>query len=166
MTNRTDDAPLRRRTLGWSLALLATAQLIISLDINIVFVALPDIGSSLGFEPQMLQWVVSAYTVIMGGFMLLGGRASDVTGQKKVFITALSIYAAASLLGGLAWTPEILIGARVLQGIGGSTGNFFGGMIKTSTQSFAGIYLAVAVAAAIAAAMTIVLPGDRNATPE
>lgn len=112
--------PTARRALGWSLALLATAQLIISLDINIVFVALPEIGSSLGFTEQTLQWVVSAYTVVMGGFMLLGGRTADILGQRRVFIAALWIYAGSSLLGGLAWTPEVLIGARVLQGLGGA----------------------------------------------
>lgn len=112
-------ATLARGT-GWTLALLATAQLIISLDINIVFVALPEIGSGLDFGGQTLQWVVSAYTVFMGGFMLLGGRAADVLGQKRVFITALWVYAISSLLGGLAWSPEVLIAARVLQGIGGA----------------------------------------------
>lgn len=124
MTHATDPArgasPRATPALGWSLALLATGQLIISLDINIVFVALPDIGSQLGFSAQNLQWVVSSYVVVMGGFMLLGGRAADILGQKRIFITALWIYAGASLLGGLAWAPEILIGARVLQGLGGA----------------------------------------------
>ena len=105
---------------GWTLALLATAQLIISLDINIVFVALPEIGSGLGFDGQSLQWVVSAYVVFMGGFMLLGGRAADVLGQRRVFITALWLYAISSLVGGLAFSPEVLIAARVAQGIGGA----------------------------------------------
>lgn len=109
------------RGTGWTLALLATAQLIISLDINIVFVALPEIGSGLGFGGQTLQWVVSAYVVFMGGFMLLGGRAADVLGQRRVFIAALWVYAGSSLLGGLAWSPEVLIAARVLQGVGGAT---------------------------------------------
>ncbi len=108
------------RTGGGALALLAIAQLIISLDINIVFVALPDVAGSLGFTPQNLQWVVSAYTVVMGGFMLLGGRAADILGQKRTFIFALWVYAVASLIGGFAWSPEILIGARVLQGLGGA----------------------------------------------
>ncbi|AXB41427.1 MFS transporter [Amycolatopsis albispora] len=108
------------RATGWTLALLATAQLIISLDINIVFVALPEIGSGLGFDGQTLQWVVSAYVVFMGGFMLFGGRAADVLGQRRVFIAALWVYATSSLLGGLAWAPEVLIAARVFQGIGGA----------------------------------------------
>lgn len=106
--------------LGWSLALLAFAQLIISLDINIVFVALPEIGSGLGFSEQTLQWVVSAYTVFCGGFLLFGGRAADLLGQRRMFIGALWLYAISSLVGGLAWRPEVIIAARAVQGIGGA----------------------------------------------
>lgn len=106
--------------LGWSLALLAFAQLIISLDINIVFVALPEIGSALGFSEQTLQWVVSAYTVFCGGFLLFGGRAADLLGQRRMFVGALWLYAISSLIGGLAWRPEIIIAARAVQGIGGA----------------------------------------------
>ncbi|WP_182418118.1 MFS transporter [Bartonella sp. HY038] len=106
--------------LGWSLSLLAFAQLIISLDINIVFVALPQIGLALNFSDQNLQWVVSAYTVFCGGFLLLGGRCADLLGQRRMFIIALWIYALSSLLGGLAWNPIIIIIARALQGIGGA----------------------------------------------
>ena len=112
--------PGTNRSLGWSLALLAFAQLIISLDINIVFVALPEIGMGLGFSEQTLQWVISAYTVFCGGFLLLGGRAADLLGQRRVFIFALWLYALSSMLGGLAWNPEIIITARAVQGIGGA----------------------------------------------
>ncbi len=106
---------------GWRiLALLATAQLIISIDYNIVYVALPDIGSSLGFSAHTLQWVVSAYAVAFGGALLLGGRACDLLGAKPMFVLGLSLYAGASLLGGLATTPELLIAARALQGVGGA----------------------------------------------
>lgn len=108
------------RSLGWSLALLAFAQLIISLDINIVFVALPEIGAGLGFSEQTLQWVVSAYTVFCGGFLLLGGRAADLLGQRRIFIFALWLYALSSMVGGLAWSPEVIIAARAMQGIGGA----------------------------------------------
>lgn len=108
------------RSLGWSLALLAFAQLIISLDINIVFVALPEIGAGLGFSEQTLQWVVSAYTVFCGGFLLLGGRAADLLGQRRVFIFALWLYALSSMVGGLALNPEVIIAARAVQGIGGA----------------------------------------------
>jgi len=106
------------RSLRWSLALLAFAQLIYSLDINIVFVALPEIGAGLGFSGQTLQWVVSAYTVFCGGFLLLGGRAADLLGQRRMFIFALWLYALSSLLGGLAWSPAVIVSARAVQGIG------------------------------------------------
>ncbi|BDC29140.1 MFS transporter [Bordetella parapertussis] len=106
------------RSLGWSPALLAFAQLIYSLDINIVFVALPEIGAGLGFSKQTLQWVVSAYTVFCGGFLLLGGRAVDLLGQRRMFIGALWLYALSSLVGGLAWNPAVIVIARAVQGIG------------------------------------------------
>jgi len=102
------------------LALLAFAQLIIALDLNIVFVALPEIGIGLGFSGQTLQWVVSVYTVFTGGFLLLGGRAADLIGQRRMFIFALWLYALSSLAGGLAWRPEIIVAARAVQGIGGA----------------------------------------------
>lgn len=103
---------------GATLALLAFAQLIIALDLNIVFVALPEIGAGLGFSGQTLQWVVSAYTVFTGGFLLFGGRAADLIGQRRIFIFALWLYALSSLVGGFAWSPEIIIAARAVQGIG------------------------------------------------
>ncbi|MFI6093040.1 MFS transporter [Streptomyces sp. NPDC051218] len=105
---------------GWSLALLALAQLIFSLDLNIVFVALPDIGADLGFPGQTQQLVVSAYVVLAGGFLLLGGRAADLFGRRRVFILALTIYAVSSLAGGLAESPAVIIAARAVQGIGGA----------------------------------------------
>lgn len=103
-----------------TLALLAFAQLIIALDLNIVFVALPEIGADLGFSNQTLQWVVSVYTVFTGGFLLFGGRAADLIGQRRMFIFALWLYALSSLVGGLAWRPEVIIAARAVQGIGGA----------------------------------------------
>ncbi|UUZ83720.1 MFS transporter [Paenibacillus sp. P26] len=109
---------VKQQAMGWSLALLALAQLIYGLDINIVFVALPEIGHGLGFSEQSLQWVVSAYTVFCGGFLLLGGRGADLLGQKRMFIFALVLYALSSLLGGLAWDPLVIIIARAIQGIG------------------------------------------------
>lgn len=102
------------------LALLALAQFISALDYNIVYVALPAIGRALQFPDNQLQWVVSAYAVAFGGFLLLGGRSADVLGRRRVFITALSLYGAASLAGGLATSTGILIGARAVQGIGGA----------------------------------------------
>ncbi|GIO66055.1 MFS transporter [Paenibacillus cookii] len=114
----TQPAAVKQGAMGWSLALLALAQLIYGLDINIVFVALPEIGHGLGFSEQSLQWVVSAYTVFCGGFLLLGGRAADLLGQKRMFVFALVLYALSSLLGGLAWDPLVIIIARAIQGIG------------------------------------------------
>lgn len=110
----------KRKRLGLILALLAFAQLIISIDYNIVYVALPDIGSGLGFSAQNLQWVVSAYAVAFGGFLLLGGRACDLYGPRRMFVLGLALYAGSSLLGGLAGSPEVLIAARAIQGIGGA----------------------------------------------
>ncbi|MFF8904763.1 MFS transporter [Streptomyces olivaceoviridis] len=108
------------RRLGWSLALLALAQLIFSLDLNIVFVALPDIGDDLGFPGQTQQLVVSAYVVFAGGFLLLGGRAADLLGRRRIFVLALAVYAVSSLAGGLAGSPAVIIAARAVQGIGGA----------------------------------------------
>lgn len=90
---------------GWMLLLLATAQLIIALDATIVFVALPEIGQRLGFSAQQLQWVVSAYSVTFGGFLLLGGRAADLLGKRRFYIVGQGLYALASLAGGLGAVP-------------------------------------------------------------
>ena len=105
---------------GAVLALLAFAQLIISLDYNIVYVALPDIGRDLGFGAQSLQWVVSAYAVAFGGALLLGGRACDLFGPRRVFALGCALYAGASLAGGLAGDPGLLVAARAGQGLGGA----------------------------------------------
>lgn len=110
----------RRRHPGLTLALLAFAQLIIALDYNIVYVALPDIGRDLSFSAQTLQWVVSAYAVAFGGFLLLGGRAADLAGRRRMFVFALSLYGLSSLVGGLATTPGLLVAARAVQGLGGA----------------------------------------------
>ncbi|GAB2584844.1 MFS transporter [Streptomyces capparidis] len=109
-----------KRRLGWTLALLALAQLIYGLDLNIVFVALPEIGSDLGFPGQTQQAVVSAYVVAAGGFLLFGGRAADLLGRRRMFVLALSLYAVSSLAGGLAGHPAVIVVARAFQGIGGA----------------------------------------------
>ncbi|WP_019927188.1 MFS transporter [Nocardia sp. BMG111209] len=113
-------ASTRVPRLGLSLTLLALAQLIFSLDINIVYVALPDIGRALGFSQQTQQWVVSAYVVFAGGFLLLGGRAADLLGRRRMFVLALALYAVSSLAGGLAGAPAVIIVARAVQGLGGA----------------------------------------------
>jgi EmrB/QacA subfamily drug resistance transporter len=110
---------LARKT-GWTLALLALSQLITSLDFFIVYVALPDIGRDLGFSAQTLQWVASAYAVAYGGFLLLGGRAADLLGHRRMFVAALALFALASLAGGLAESQAVLVAARAVQGLGGA----------------------------------------------
>ena len=101
-----------------TLALLAFAMLIVSLDQYIVVVALPEIGRELEFTAHTLQAVISAYAVASAGFLLLGGRASDLLGRRRVFVTGLSLYAGASLLGGLASAQEVLLASRAVQGLG------------------------------------------------
>lgn len=113
-------SPPTERHAKWAIAPLAVAQLIIALDIYIVFVALPHIGRELGFSTQGLQWVVSAYALLFGGFLLLGGRATDLFGRRRLFLAALGLYAVSSLAGGLAVDPAMLIVARGLQGLGGA----------------------------------------------
>jgi MFS family permease len=100
--------------------LLIFAAFIISIDFNIVYVALPDIGHELGFTAQSLQWVVSAYAVGLGGLLLLGGRAVDRLGARRMFVLGLAIFGLASLAGGLAGAPGVLVAARVVQGMGGA----------------------------------------------
>ncbi|MFE5218280.1 MULTISPECIES: MFS transporter [unclassified Streptomyces] len=102
------------------LLVLALAQLVIALDYNIVYVALPAMGTGLGFAEHDLQWVVSAYVVATGGFLLLGGRAADLLGRRRTFVVAASVYAVSSLVGGFSVTPGALIAVRAVQGIGGA----------------------------------------------
>ncbi|MFF8732436.1 MFS transporter [Streptomyces sp. NPDC015171] len=102
------------------LLVLALAQLVIALDYNIVYVALPDIGAGLGFAEHDLQWVVSAYVVTTGGFLLLGGRVADLLGRRRTFVAAALVYAGSSLAGGFAGTPGTLVAVRAVQGLGGS----------------------------------------------
>lgn len=100
-----------------TLALLAFAMLIVSLDQYIVVVALPEIGRDLRFSGRTLQLVVSAYAVASAGFLLLGGRSADRLGRRRVLVTGLALYASASLVGGLAAAPLV---ARAIQGLGGA----------------------------------------------
>jgi EmrB/QacA subfamily drug resistance transporter len=102
----------------WALALLCGAFFMVLLDATIVLVALPSIGADLGFSEQNLQWVLSAYALTFGGLLLLGGRAADLLGRRRLFITGVLCFTAASLLCGLAWSPAALLAARVVQGVG------------------------------------------------
>src|ERR687887_1659951 len=106
----------RRKWLA--LALLSAVQFMVVLDIAIVNVALPSIKDDLGFSQENLQWVISAYALVFGGFLLLGGRAADLVGRRRIFLVGLVVFTLASLLAGLAWSETSLIGARALQGLG------------------------------------------------
>ena len=106
------------RPLGLALLVIATAQLMMVLDSTIVNVALPPIQRALGFSGSGLEWVVNAYALAFGGLLLLGGRAGDILGRRRVFVAGIAVFSLASLLGGLATTQEWLLAARALQGIG------------------------------------------------
>ena len=106
----------RRKWLA--LALLCVVQFMVVLDIAIVNVALPSIQSDLGFSQENLQWVISAYALVFGGFLLLGGRAADMLGRRRIFLGGIVVFTVASLLAGLAWSEASLIGARAFQGLG------------------------------------------------
>lgn len=101
-----------------ALALITTCQLVLVLDATIVNVALPSIQAGLGFSPAGLSWVVNAYTLAFGGLLLLGGRAGDVLGHRRVFVAGASLFTLASLAGGLAMSPGWLLAARTAQGAG------------------------------------------------
>jgi EmrB/QacA subfamily drug resistance transporter len=101
-----------------ALALLASVQFMVVLDIAIVNVALPSIQTDLGFSQESLQWVISAYALFFGGFLLLGGRTADLLGRRRLFVAGLILFSAASLLSGLAWSDSALIVARAIQGLG------------------------------------------------
>ncbi|NEA87085.1 MFS transporter [Streptomyces sp. SID7958] len=103
-----------------ALLVIASCQLMVVLDITIVNIALPHIQTSLAFSTTSLSWVVSAYTLTFGGLLLLGGRAGDILGRRRVFITGVLLFVLASLLGGLAQQPWQLLAARALQGVGGA----------------------------------------------
>jgi EmrB/QacA subfamily drug resistance transporter len=103
-----------------ALALIVTAQFMVILDVAIVNVALPSIKSDLGFSEAGLQWVVSAYAIVFGGTLLLGGRLADLLGRRRLFIGGLVLFAATSLLCGLAWSGGSLVAFRALQGLGGA----------------------------------------------
>jgi EmrB/QacA subfamily drug resistance transporter len=106
----------RRKWLA--LALLSAVQFMVVLDIAIVNVALPSIKIDLGFSQENLQWVISAYALFFGGFLLLGGRAADLLGRRRLFLAGLVLFTLSSLLAGLAWSEGSLIAARSLQGLG------------------------------------------------
>jgi EmrB/QacA subfamily drug resistance transporter len=117
-TQRTDISAQPDPRRWWALALLCGAFFMVILDTNIVVVALPSIEHALSFSEQGLQWVISAYAVTFAGLLLLGGRAADLLGRRRLFMVGLLLFTSASLVCGLAWSPGALIGARAVQGIG------------------------------------------------
>src|SRR5882757_2679448 len=109
-----------RRNSSALLLVVCLGQFMVVLDVSIVNVALPSIKSDLGFSTNGLQWVLNAYTLTFAGFLLLGGRASDLFGRRRMFFTGTLLFSGASLLCAVAQSSEMLLGARALQGIGGA----------------------------------------------
>jgi EmrB/QacA subfamily drug resistance transporter len=103
-----------------ALVVVCMGQFMVVLDATVVNVALPAIQGDLGFSDSSLQWVVNAYTLFFGGFLLLGGRMADLIGRRTLFLAGIGVFSIASLLNGLAQSEEMLIGARALQGLGGA----------------------------------------------
>jgi len=110
----------RNRRRWGALAVIVAAQFMVILDIAVVNVALPAIKSDLHFSEDGLQWVITAYAILFGGFLLLGGRLADLLGRRRVFVAGVSIFTVSSLLSGLAWSAGSLIAFRVVQGLGGA----------------------------------------------
>src|SRR5262249_18040626 len=109
----------RHTTNPWVvLVIICLAQFMVVLDATIVNVALPHIQTALGFNEARLQWVLNAYPLVFAGFLLLGGRAGDLLGRKRLFLIGLVIFTAASFLNGISSTSGMLIGFRALQGLG------------------------------------------------
>jgi EmrB/QacA subfamily drug resistance transporter len=117
----TPAASAGRHVNKWLILVIACmAQFMVVLDITVVNIALPSIQTGLNFSSANLQWVVNGYTLIFGGFLLLGGRAADLLGRKRLFVAGVILFSAASLLNGLAQSSGILIAGRMLQGLGGA----------------------------------------------
>jgi EmrB/QacA subfamily drug resistance transporter len=117
MSPRSQTAPDRR----WiALAVLVAAQFMVVLDVAIVNVALPSIKTDLHFTQSSLQWVITAYALMFGGFLLLGGRMADLLGRRRLFIAGITLFTVSSLLAGFAWSESSLIAFRATQGLGGA----------------------------------------------
>src|SRR5690348_11675713 len=115
---RADSAEANSRRRWLALAVIVAAQFTVVLDVAIVNVALPSIKTDLGFSQESLQWVITAYAIFFGGFLLLGGRLADLLGRRRLFIAGLAVFTVSSLLNGLAWSEGSLIAFRCLQGLG------------------------------------------------
>jgi EmrB/QacA subfamily drug resistance transporter len=116
VANAVDEQQDRRR--WWALAVIVAAQFMVVLDVAIVNVALPSIKTDLHFSQESLQWVITAYSLLFGGVLLLGGRLADLLGRRRLFIAGLALFTVSSLLDGLAWSEGSLIAFRSLQGLG------------------------------------------------
>ena len=112
----TDSQRDRRRWIA--LAVIVAAQFMVVLDVAIVNVALPSIRTDLHFSQEGLQWVITAYAILFGGVLLLGGRLADLLGRRRLFMAGLALFTVSSLLDGLAWSAGSLIAFRALQGLG------------------------------------------------
>ncbi len=148
-----DPGPRDRR--GVALAIVLCAQLMIILDMTVVNIALPSIARGLHFSAPSLSWVLNAYTLTFGGLLLLGGRAGDILGRRRVFMAGIALFTAASLAGGLATSPGWLLAARAIQGAGGAIAS--PAVLALITASFAegrertralGLYTGVAMGGA------------------
>jgi EmrB/QacA subfamily drug resistance transporter len=120
MALRTETATAPRDRRWIALAVLVAAQFMVILDVAIVNVALPSIKTDLHFTQSSLQWVITAYALMFGGFLLLGGRMADLLGRRRLFIAGVALFTVSSLLAGLAWSESSLIAFRVTQGLGGA----------------------------------------------
>src|SRR5215216_7059665 len=103
---------------GWGIAIVCIAQFVVVLDATIVATALPVIRTALGFSAADLQWVITGYSLVFGGFLIAGGRIADLIGPRVIFLLGLGVFVAASAACALAWSPATLIGGRLLQGLG------------------------------------------------
>ena len=108
----------RAQNLAWALVLISIAQLMVVLDATITNIALPYIGTDLGIAQANLSWIVTGYALAFGGLLLLGGRLGDILGRRRVFAIGLTVFALASLVGGVAQNEAMLLSSRALQGLG------------------------------------------------
>jgi EmrB/QacA subfamily drug resistance transporter len=133
------------RKLWTTLILLGLAQFMVILDITVVNVALPSIAEDLAFAEGDLQWVITAYVLFTGGLLMLGGRATDLFGRRRVFLGGLTVFVVASLASGLASSPEALVAARAVQGLGAAM--LTPGALSIVTTTYAGGQRTAALAA-------------------
>ena len=148
---------------GLALLTILAAQFMFAMDLLIVVVALPRIQHDLGFQPASLTWVLNAFGLAFGGLLLLGGRLGDMLGQLRAFRTGIAVFVLASLLGGLAGTPALLVTARVLQGIGAALAGpsvlaLVMALARTSQEQARGMALFIAVSS-IGASAGLMLGG-------